>query len=603
MEGTQRQSVKIAILDSGLKTCHPAISGKQFELVRIWENGTISNEEKDGEDIFGHGTAIYNIYRSRLPEAYITCYKIQDGFEEADENCLIAALEKILEEQDYDLINISLGTTCFSSRLYDLCEQISRKGSVLVAAFDNDGAISYPAAYPFVIGVDSSDNCNNRNQIEYVHSNLVNIRANGKYQRLAWVNPDYILLGGSSFACAHVGVIIADFIQKGVAGYENMLSALRKAAVREIGFVNRSGSKRKTLFPIQKAAIVPFNKEIHSIVRYSDLLGFEIEGIYDYKYSPHIGATPDHLLHTDSLSFNRKIQNIDHIEWDNFDTLIVGHLEHYGKLTNRESAHTELINKALNHHKKVFSFDVNKEFEDNDNVYYPLIDQRNLQDNCFGKLYKLNKPIIGVFGTSSKQGKYTLQLAMRRQLLKMGWHLGQIGTEPTGELFGMDCSFPMGYNSSVNLTGGESIVYINNALADLCKKDVDLIMIGSQSNTVPYSYANLAYYPLTQINLLMAAQPDVVVLCVNPFDDDNYIERTKNTMESLAGTKVIALVVFPMKLRDNFGSIYSSKVPLTKEECEAVTERLQKRHGVKTFVLNENIAAELCETIISYLSE
>ncbi len=101
----------------------------------------------------------------------------------------------------------------------------------------------------------------------------------------------------------------------------------------------------------------------------------------------------------------------------------------------------------------------------------------------------------------------------------------------------------------------------------------------------------------------MAAQPDVVVLCVNPFDDDNYIERTKNTMESLAGTKVIALVVFPMKLRDNFGSIYSSKVPLTKEECEAVTERLQKRHGVKTFVLNENIAAELCETIISYLSE
>lgn len=603
MEGTQRQSIRIAILDSGLKTCHPAVSGKQFELVRVWENGTISDAEKDSEDIFGHGTAIYNIYRTRLPEAHITCYKIQDGYEEADENCLIAALEKILNEQAYDIINVSLGTTSFSGRLHDICRQISDKGTVIVAAFDNDGAISYPAAYPFVIGVDSSDKCSNRNQIEYVHSDIVNVRANGNFQRLAWTNPDYILMGGNSFACAHVGVAIANLMQEGVNGYDNILSALKETAIGEIQFENGQNNRIKALFPIRKAALVPFNKEMHSIVRYSDLLGFEIEGIYDYKYSPHIGATPDHLLHTDSLSFNQKIRNIDHIDWNNFDTLIIGHLEHYGKLTNREAAHTELINKALSHQKKVFSFDVNKEFEDNDNVYYPLVAQGHLHNNYFGKLYKLNKPIIGVFGTSSKQGKYTLQLAMRRQFLKMGWKLGQIGTEPTGELFGMDYTFPMGYNSGVKLSGAESIVYINNILADLCKKDVDLIMVGSQSNTVPYSYANLSYYPLTQMNFLMAVQPDVVVLCVNPFDDDNYIERTKNTIESLSGTRVIALVVFPMKLRDNFGSIYSSKMPLTQEECEEITQRLQKRHGVKTFVLNDDIAHDLCGTIIDFLSE
>ncbi len=602
MESTERQSVKIAILDSGLKTCHPAISGKQFELVRVWENGMISNSEKDSEDIFGHGTAIYNIYRTRLPEAHITCYKIQDGYEEADENCLIAALEKILHEQDYDIINVSLGTTCFSDRLYDICRQISDKGTVIVSAFDNDGAISYPAAYPFVIGVDSSDKCSNRNQIEYVHSDIVNVRANGNFQRLAWTNPDYILMGGNSFACAHVGVIIANLMQEGVTGYRNILSALKETAIGKLVPSNRGTCKIKKLFPIRKAALVPFNKEIHSIVKYSDLLGFEIEGIYDYKYSPHIGATPDHLLHTDRLSFNEKIQNIDHIDWNNFDTLIVGHLEHYSRLTNRETAHTELIKRALRHQKKVFSFDANTEFEDNDNVYYPQVDQGQLCDNCFGKLYKLDKPIIGVFGTSSKQGKYTLQLAMRRQFLKMGLHLGQIGTEPTGELFGMDYSFPMGYNSRVKLSGAESIVYINNILAELCKKDVDLIMVGSQSNTVPYSYANLSYYPLTQINFLMAVQPDVVVLCVNPFDDDNYIERTKNTIENLSGTKVIALVVFPMKLRDNFGSIYSSKIPLTQEECEGVTQRLQRRHGVKAFVLNDDIADDLCGTIIDFLS-
>jgi len=602
MKYTER-GIKIAILDSGVKLSHPAIIGKQAELFRILKDGSISNCESDAEDTFGHGTAIYNIYRSKLPQAKISCYKIQEGYQAIDDNCLIATLENILNNQYYDIINISLGTTCLNSRLYDVCKQICTKGMIIVAAFDNNGAISYPAAYPFVIGVSNSDKCHNKNQLVYIHGNIINFGANGNYQRLAWVKPDYIMLEGNSFACAHVGVMVAEIIQQGISGYENILMTLRKKAIEELGDEKTKIENTKKLFPIQRAALVPFNKEMHSIIRYSDLLKFDIIDVYDYKYSPHIGVTPGHLLKIENLLFNRPIKNIDFVDWNSFDTLIIGHLDSYGRLTNQQSMLEELIEKALDHKKKVFCFDQILKYQDNKDVYYPYVNSKSLHDNSFGKLYSLNKPIVGIFGTSSRQGKYTLQLALRKQFLKRGLRLGQVGTEPSAELFGMDYSYPMGYNSSISLSGPESILHINSILADLCKNNVDVIMVGSQSNTVPYSYGNLSYYPLMQINFLMAVQPDVVILCVNPYDDDNYIKRTKETIENLAGAKVIALVVFPMKLRDGFGGIYSSKVPLTESECIEVTQKFQMRHGLRTFILSDSISMELGQMLIDYLSE
>lgn len=599
----EREIIRIAILDSGVKLSHPAIQGTQVKLFRVWEDGSLSRLERDTEDNFGHGTAIFNLYRSRLSEAEISCYKVQDGYQYTDNASLLATLEYILENEQYDIINISLGTTNMCSNLYHACQEICNKGTIIIAAFDNNGAVSYPAAYPFVIGVTNSVRCRTRKQVEYIHGSVINIGAHGNYQRLAWIQPDYILMEGNSFACAHVGILVAEIISSGIRGFENVLSSLRKIAINEIGKEEKKEESIKSMLPIEKAALIPFNKEIHSIVRFSELLNFDIVDIYDYKYSPYVGAKPGHLLQTKSLSFDYPIKNIDSIEWETFDTLIIGHLEYYGKITNHEKMRIELIKMALEHKKKVYCFDETPEFEENENVYYPQVDSRCLKENLFGKLHCLNKPIIGIFGTSSKQGKYTLQLAMRKQFLKMGVRLGQIGTEPTAELFGMDYSFPIGYNSSVNLSGAESIVYVNSILADMCKKDIDIIMVGSQSNTVPYSYANLSYYPLTQINFLMATQPDVVVLCVNPYDNDDYIERTKATIENLSGAKVIALVVFPMKLRDNFSGISSSKIPLTEDERLNIIKKLQTRHGVKTFILDEIITEELCQLILKYLSE
>ena len=91
-------------------------------------------------------------------------------------------------------------------------------------------------------------------------------------------------------------------------------------------------------------------------------------------------------------------------------------------------------------------------------------------------LYRIATPIIGVFGTSSKQGKFTLQLKLRELLLKQGYSVGEIGTEPTSQLFGKEYVFPMGYNSTVYIEHNDIISYLNAALYDISiRKKISLL--------------------------------------------------------------------------------------------------------------------------------
>ena len=82
---------------------------------------------------------------------------------------------------------------------------------------------------------------------------------------------------------------------------------------------------------------------------------------------------------------------------------------------------------------------------------------------------------------------------------------------------------PMGYNSSVYLIELESILYLNYIMHCLDEKENDLIMVGSQSGTVEYDYGNVALYNFPQKTFLLGTLPDIIVLCVNSYDDENYI--------------------------------------------------------------------------------
>lgn len=60
----------------------------------------------------------------------------------------------------------------------------------------------------------------------------------------------------------------------------------------------------------------------------------------------------------------------------------------------------------------------------------------------------------------------------------------------------------------------------------------------------------------------MGTLPDAVVLCVNPFDDRDYIRRTIQFIESATEGKVIALCLFPMELKSETLGAYGGKRPI-----------------------------------------
>jgi uncharacterized NAD-dependent epimerase/dehydratase family protein len=592
-----QEKIRIAIVDSGVRFDHPAFAGKPPVVIDA------AGSAESG--IYGHGTAVYNIIRKAGDIADIVNFRLawrEDGIEETE---LVGILQKIDREYPVDIINLSLGVNVAEDRksLLAVCESLAAKGVILISAFDNAGAISYPAAFEQVIGVTSGQNCQHIDDFEYIDDKVVNIGAKGGIQRLAWDKPDYIMLGGNSFACAHVTVQAVQFMNQGIKEFGVILEAFRKKAVKtySLGMVN--GTEKRPQKPvIRQAALFPFFKEMHSLVRFADLLDFEITGVYDSKYSANVGSTTGHIMKDDVPGF--PIQNIDQIRWETFDTLILGHLDEMTNLIDKGALREKLIQEALEHNKQVFAFDDVTKTISHSSVYCPAVSPKDVPPNRFGKLYRIDKPVVGVYGTSSRQGKFTLQLLLRRKFLEIGYSIGQVGTEPSAVLYGMEYAYPMGYNSSVYIHGSDSIRYLNFMMNQLCEKQCDIIITGSQSGTIPYDTGNIAQYTLYQYEFLMGTQPDAVVLCINPFDETEYVGRTIKFIETSVDCTVIALVVFPMDMKEDWSGIYGQKTPLTDEKYGRLKEELHKLFGIPVYKLGITSDMEkLVNNIIDFFGE
>ena len=75
------------------------------------------------------------------------------------------ALVYIFEKVNCNLIHISAGVERLENflDLYDIISKLVKKEVFIVAAFANNGAVSYPASFDNVIGVDMSTNILKKN--------------------------------------------------------------------------------------------------------------------------------------------------------------------------------------------------------------------------------------------------------------------------------------------------------------------------------------------------------------------------------------------------------------------------------------------------------
>lgn len=587
----------IVIVDSGIDVNHRVFNQQKFTGINLFIRDGQIMVDNNIQDNLGHGTAIAHkiIQNTRLPRIFII--KIFQDKREVEELVFLRALEFIRDNIDCKVINISAGlTTCANlDYLHQICIDLYLSNRFIVSAFHHDGSLSYPASFKEVIGVEMDMNIKHDDNFYFVDSNYINVFGRGSRQKLANIDSGFQFVSGASFAAAAMTNVVLQFLIN--AEYRNVQMEqikehLKANATKIIKNPNKT-NENPTSFKIENAIVFPFNKEVSNLIKFHDQLCFNITDTFHVKYSGYIGKYASEIM---GLSVDKDfiVKNIDSLDWSSpFDTVILGHNTELSKRINIDLT-KRILMKCIESGKNIFSFDPLENYEkyirkaktNNIHVYYPTINEYSIPSLRYGKLTELSTPVIGVFGTSSMQGKFSLQLDLRKRFLEDGYHVGQLGTEPSSPLYGFNKVYPMGYNSNITVSRHEALQVINDQLRKIEETNPDVIIVGSQSGTIPEFTTNALFFPFKQIELLLSTNPDIVILCVNYNDNFEYVHRTIKTIESISRTVVLGLVIYPMEKEVTLNNLYKIN-PVTFEEIETYKDQLEDKTKKTVFVLGE----------------
>jgi hypothetical protein len=595
VEGDVRvKKTKIVLIDSGI---YPAVkfANNVSESYKLTSNdGVFSITKASLNDFIGHGTAVADIIFSCNEAIEFICFRACDYEIEIDDNGLIAILRYINENIEADIINISLGCTYVYNynELERICHCLKNKGFIIVAAFDNDGAISYPSALDSVIGVDVARGQTKKEMLVYRKS-IVDAVLPDVFYRTQWLDMKTIIRG-TSFACAKFVGLLSRRTEEARLLKEKIDIISLLAADYEIK-VETSFCETKISpppFPIDRAIIFPVNKESHSLLRYKQMLEFRIAGVYDERLSGNVGQ----------IFFDEEVKSIDDLIWnDEFDTIILSCAFELSSLTKR-NYHNLIIKNAMLYNKNVYTFeDVASEYK---NLYHPKIISTMVPYGNRWKMHKVSVPVVCVMGTSPKQGKFTLQLDIVNRLSNLGYNVGFISSEPSGYLLGADAVFHFGHQSQLSLHPQETAALLNEMSWNAQVKGRDIIISGSQSGTLHYNNSTIECFSVDQYGYLLGMMADYYILCINPHDEIEYIERSINFINAIDDGKVMALVVYPIKITETLSGVKYKSDVLTdvdlhqlKKSCSDITE-------VPIYLLgNELEMQSLTEQIIDWFSE
>lgn len=582
---------RVAILDSGILASN-AIAPNIVDSYVLNRDGCGWNVTSSPlEDHMGHGTAIANIMCSINRDLEIICIQIYDESIDVDETGLVYALKYIYNNLDVDFINISAGITYLNddAELDHICSSLAEKGVVIVSAFDNDGAISFPAALDCVIGVDTEKDYENRDDITFVKNGIVNLLVADRYYRTTWLQTKTILKG-TSFACAYITALLSLHLEEFCTA-KNKSDILQKIATKSIEYFEFV-PPNKPSFHISKAIVFPVNKETHAVLRFKDQLSFEIVGVYDERLSGKVGK----------IMWSETILSFDNIDWNgDFDTIILSGTEDLSRLTKRDYK-SVILDKAIKNKKNIYSFEsIDSSYE---NLYYPSLNQAQTPYKNNFKLHKTTIPVVGVFGTSSKQGKFTLQREIIHGLSKLGYQVGAISTEPSGYLFDSDFVFHFGYHADIQLQPWQCSAILNEMIWDTQLTGKDILVTGCQSGILHYSSDNINNFSIYQYAFLLGTLPDFQILCINPHDDLEYVQRSIEFLNSVDEGEVCAIAIFPMRAVVTLSGIGYKMEQINVQDMQMLKKELASYFNVPIYEIgNKSDLSLLCEQIVNYFSE
>ena len=100
-----------------------------------------------------------------------------------------------------------------------------------------------------------------------------------------------------------------------------------------------------------------------------------------------------------------------------------------------------------------------------------------------------------------------------------------------------------------------------------------------------------------------AIQPDAIILCINPYDEIDFIERTIKVAEGLSNGKVIGIVCFPVDVSEGWQGRMGGHNRISEHQEVELKNRLSKKfnNNIGIYMLdNDSEIDALVESVIYY---
>ena len=347
--GLTGTGTRVGVIDSGFNA-----NKKNVHVLNVTSfcNGD-AQPDSNYKDMIGHGTACIGVIHSKAPNAEFLPVKIFESELITTMDILCKAIYWCVKHHCH-IINLSLGTLDESDGdvLKEACDFAHKHQTFIVAATSNDGQPSIPASFSNVFGV-AGGKVSGKFDYFYDPHEKIQFVARGDRQRLNWLGGKQIFMGGSSFAAPHISGLIALIIEKyGGINFNDLTEILKRHslsqrpalvdsstyAINEIPWSRSDISIRdidKTNAPnwIEEAVFFPYNKEMHGLVRFRELLPFRITRVADVVGKRTIGKDCGEVIGgaESNLIIQQNLE--DCLQYG--DTLILGYLDEISRIKKR----------------------------------------------------------------------------------------------------------------------------------------------------------------------------------------------------------------------------------------------------------------------------
>jgi subtilisin family serine protease len=198
------KGIRVAVLDSGIETAHPALNGLELvdDIAVIQDGLKLKCIPGEGIDLFGHGTAIAGILRQVAPEVEIGSIRVLGESLSARTAIILEGARQAME-RGYHILNCSLGCGIPEHVLKykSWVDEAYVRGIHVVAACNNQdsGRPEWPGYFTSVLTVNMIRN-GEIGEIFHRPGSVVEFAARGVDVDVPWCGGATKKVTGSSFA-------------------------------------------------------------------------------------------------------------------------------------------------------------------------------------------------------------------------------------------------------------------------------------------------------------------------------------------------------------------------------------------------------------------